>query len=107
MSDHATGDQRADTALMTTAIAAGARATRDRWVLHRTLKEIEHRSAVGHEVEADARRYRMARLAMSFHGSPGRLPYLPATIDRILATREALTVELMVGPEVTGPAVTQ
>jgi hypothetical protein len=106
MSERAAGDQPADT-LMTTAIAAAARAARDRWVLHRTLKEIERRSASGDEVEADARRYRMARLAMSFHGSPGQLPHLPAIVDRILATREALTVEFMVGPEVTGPAVTQ
>ena len=89
------------------AVAAAVSSARERWQLHRVLRETEHRHLAGTATDEDARRHRMARLAVCFHGSPGRVPHLPVAVDLILRAREALDVELLVGPEVTGPAVTQ
>jgi hypothetical protein len=90
---------------MDSAISAAISSARDRWRLCRVLKEIQQRYLDGTATDDDARRYRMARLAVSFHGSAGRVPHLPVAVDLMLATRAALEVELMVGSEVAGPAV--
>jgi hypothetical protein len=96
---------------MNSAIAAAVSSARERWQLCRVLKEIQQRYLDGTATDDDARRYRIARLAVSFQGSPGRVPHLPVAVDLMLAARAALEVELMVGsevaagPEVAGPAV--
>jgi hypothetical protein len=87
------------------AAAAASAATRCRLV--RVIKEIERRARADEATDDDARRYRLAWAALSFHGSPARVPHLPAIADEILSTKEALTVEFMVSPEAAGPAVAQ
>ena len=91
-----------DAALITAGEAARRRAR-----LGDLVRAVERKASEGRATPDDARRYRMARLAESLLGSPGRLPHVPTAVDKILATRQALAVELIVGPEVPGPAVAQ
>jgi hypothetical protein len=83
------------------AVAAAVSSARERWQLHRVLRETQLRHVAGAARKNDARRHRMARLAVSFHGSPGRVPHLPVAVDLILRAREALDLEFLAGPEVT------
>jgi hypothetical protein len=110
MSDHRLGIDlhvSASTAVFDTALPTASVAARQRVRLAELVRVVEQKAVDGQATADDARRYRMARLAQSLLRSPGRLPHVPRAVDRILATRQALAVELIVGPEVPGPAVAQ
>ena len=96
-------ESAAESSIIATGIASAVQAARDQCALRRALLDIERRVSAGQERPDDARRYRMARFALLFHDSPGRLPCLPAAAGRILQERDDLTVEQMVGA--TGPPV--
>ena len=102
MSEHGTGTMVVHAGLRSVGVEARRRAR-----LGELVRAVERKAATGGVTPDDAWRYRMARLAQSLLDSPGRLPYVPAVADEILATREALAVERLIGPEVPGQAVAQ
>jgi hypothetical protein len=90
------------------ALASARVIARRRAELAEVVRVVEQRAAEGRATADDARRYRLALLSQSLLDSPGRLPYVPAAAERILATRRALAVErIVVGPEVSGQPVVQ
>jgi hypothetical protein len=100
MSEHGTGTMVVHAGLTSVALAARRRAR-----LGELVRAVERKVAEGGVTADDAWRYRMARLAQCLLDSPGRLPYVPAVADEILATRDALEVRRIIGPEMPGPAV--